>query len=37
MKNQKLRLAILLFLLFFAIGFILWLQHNVDSNFVDTL
>lgn len=35
--NEKLRTAILIFLLVFAIGFIIFIQSNVGSNFVDTL
>lgn len=36
MKERQ-RTIILVLLLAFAIGYILWMNHRVDVNFVDTL
>lgn len=35
--TEKMRTIILLVLLLIAIGFIFWMNGNVDSNFVDQL
>lgn len=35
--TEKMRTIILLILLLIAVGFILWMNGNVDNNFVDQL